>query len=89
LGLASSGGGGGASNIDFGGGSAAAKKAKKASSARRKARKGRHSQADAGDGMPLFGELVMAPLAQVFKDGGCKPPAEADIALLGLHSVSS
>jgi hypothetical protein len=39
--------------------------------------------------MPLFGELVMAPLAQVFKDGGCKPPAEADIALLGLHSVSS
>jgi hypothetical protein len=32
--------------------------------------------------MPLFGELTTAPLAQVFKDGGFKPPAEADIALV-------
>jgi hypothetical protein len=83
LGLASSGGGGKASHIDFGGGSAAAKKAKKGSSARRKPRKGRQSpRPGADDGMPLFGELTMAPLVQVFKDGGSKPPAEADIALV-------
>jgi hypothetical protein len=83
MGMASFGGGGGASNIDYGGGSAAAKQAKKAPSERRKSRKGRQSQAGADDGMPLlFGELTMVPLAQVFKDGGFKPPAEADIALV-------
>jgi hypothetical protein len=73
LGVASAGGGTKASQIDFGGGPAAAKKAKKDSSVRRKSRKGRQPpRADADDGKPLFGELAMAPLAQVFKDGGSK-----------------
>jgi hypothetical protein len=81
--LASAGGGIKSSHIDFGGGSAVAKKAKKGSSERRKSRKGRKPlQTDASDGKPLFGELTMAPLAQVFKDGGSKPPTAADVALV-------
>jgi hypothetical protein len=72
-----------ASFINFGGGSAAVKKAKKGSSERRKSRKGRKPhRTDANDGKPLFGDLTMAPLAQVFKDGGSKPPTAADIALV-------
>ena len=83
LGVASAGGGTKSSHIDFGGGSAAAKKAKKGSSERRKSRKGRKPpRTDASDGKPLFGELTMAPLAQVFKDGGSKPPTAADVALV-------
>jgi hypothetical protein len=73
----------GSSHIDFGGGSAAAKRAKKTSSERRRSRKGRQPPpADADGGKPLFGALVMAPLAQVFKDGGSKPPTAAEVALI-------
>jgi hypothetical protein len=76
------------SHIDFGGGggSAAAKRAKKTSSEASDAslaRKGRQPPpAGADGGKPLFGALTMAPLAQVFKDGGSKPPTAADVALV-------
>jgi hypothetical protein len=83
LGVASAGGGTKSSHINFGGGSAAAKKANKDSSERRKSRKGRKPpRTGANNGKPLFGELTMAPLAQVFKDGGSKPPTAADVALV-------
>jgi hypothetical protein len=92
MGMGAYGEGVGASNIDYGGGSAASKQARKVSSARRKPKKGRRSQAEVGDahgnGISLFYELTMAPLAQAFKDGESKPPAGAICIVLVFTPVA-
>jgi hypothetical protein len=87
MGMGSQGEGEKASNIDYCGGSAASKQAKKASSERRKGRKGRRPKVEMGGGLPLFGDLSMAPLAQAFKDGESTPPAGADLALVFTPAV--
>ena len=71
-----------ASHISYGGGSAAAQKAKKKSAERRRHRKGRQPLPDADANQALFGALTMAPLAQVFKDGGTQPPTADEVALV-------
>jgi hypothetical protein len=72
------------SNIDFGGGSAAAKKAKKKSKERRRHNTGRQPPPAGADAVlqPLSGALTLAPLAQVFKDGGTQTPTADEVVLV-------
>jgi hypothetical protein len=73
------------SHIDFGGGSAEAKKAKQKSKERRRHKNGRHPHRGPHAGMPIFGAPTVAPLGQVFRDGGSgcysKPPTADEVAL--------